>query len=468
MRWRAFSLVLCGAVILTGAPPRTRAADVEARTKIIGQVRPSYYDGSTEAPFWLYGDLGINRLRHGINGEGYFSLDENFGPNTGGGDFYTGVVRIPNAVTGLDMSLGRQFLSEGPRGSNNADSGRITYDASHAGVPVAVTVFGGQPTYFEPTYGSPSISQDEQMFGGRIMARGLTDTYANVGYLQYIRDGNVLSQDVLTNIGHTFRGLPGQPMTYGYFSYDAGNNNIDMVRGGMSIFLLPPRLYYNVESTYYDPSRTGKHILANPNLRVDPLFDVFSVSDEFQAKNSLRYVFTKAFAVFANLGYQRYQNTQYDQTLQTAAHGVYTNGYLSGAGLHWLPGGDGLESVRLEYYGANSRGGNLNGGRFYYDNWVYERIYFHAKVDVGYYEKITNQSGTVVATLLGLGYDVAPGLYCETYMEANHSPRFDADIRFGLNVVYNWAHRFKQHAAPPTNNGAIGTVPGASGTSGGA
>ena len=135
--------------------------------------------------------------------------------------------------------------------------------------------------------------------------------------------------------------------------------------------------------------------------------------------------------------------------------------------MHWLPGGDGLESVRLEYYGANGRGGDLNGGRFYYDNWVYERIYFHVKVDVGYYQKITNQSGTVVATLLGLGYDVAPGLYCETYMEANHSPRFDADIRFGLNVVYNWAHRFEQRSAPATG-AAPGSGPGAPGTSGGA
>jgi hypothetical protein len=432
---------------------QARAADVEAHEKLVGQVRDSYQTGDAEAPFWIYSDLGLNRLRHGINFETFFSLDENFGPNDGGADFFAGVLHAPTAIPMLEMSLGRQFLSEGPRGANLADAGRVTFDPSTAGVPVAFSVYGGAPRYFEPTFSSPSISQDEQMYGARMIAKGLRDGYANVGYLQYIREGNTLSQLLQVNAGKSLPDLPGTPNLYGYFAYDAGDGNVEQATAGAQAFLGTPRLQGNLEATYYDPAGTGKLVLANPNLREDPLFNVFSVSDEKRFKSTLRYIVAANLTTYANFGYQRYQNSV------VTPDGTFVSGYLGGAGLNWLPGGDGLEAVRLEYYVANSRAGNLNGGRFYYDNWVYDRIHFRTKVDVAYYEKITNQKETAVATLVGLGYDLLPGLYCETYMEANHNERFDADIRLGVTVIYDWSHRFGQQSAPPSAQAAAPAAP---------
>jgi hypothetical protein len=107
----------------------------------------------------------------------------------------------------------------------------------------------------------------------------------------------------------------------------------------------------------------------------------------------------------------------------------------------WLPGGDGLELVRAEYYLVDSRGGNVNGGRLYYENRVYERIVLRSKVDVSYFQKASNQDDIAVSGRLGLGYVLAPGLLAEASIEANHNPRFDDEVRFGFFLTYNLRYR---------------------------
>lgn len=441
MRRGAAILAMCGAWLALHAPGVALATDVQATVKVPGQVRDGFYSGDTEAPFWLYTDLGINRIRHGINAETYFSLNDDLATGRGGGDFYAGVLRMPDAIPWTDLSLGRQFLSEGPRGGNVADAGRVTLDV---GWPVALSAWGGQPRYFEPTFSSPSISQDEQMFGARLLATGMTRGYLNVGYLQHIRQGQTLSELVTLNAGRHFQGLPGKPNVYGYFAYDADNANVHMAQLGTQSTLLPARLFGSLDASYYDPQGTRSVFRFNPNLAEDPLFQALSISDQLRFRGTLRYLFSDSLSAYANLGYQRYE----------AGDGVESNGYLGGAGLRWLPGGDGLEAVRAEYYTGDSIGGILNGVRLYYDSWVYDRIHFRTKVDVAYYEKITNQQDTAVATLMGLGYDVLPGLYCEIYLEGNRNERFDADMRFGLYIVYNWTHRFGQQSAPSSTAAA--------------
>jgi hypothetical protein len=440
MRRRFVALLACLTALSLPAP-RAAAVDLQATVKVPGQVRDGYFGGDTEAPFWLYTDLGVNRIRHGINAETYFSLNDDFATERGGGDFYAGVLRIPNAIPYTSASLGRQFLGEGPRGGNLADAGRVTLDT---GGPVALSVWGGQPEYFEPTFSSPSISQDEQMFGARVIATGLTSSHLNVGYLQHIRDGRTLSELVSLNAGRRFADLAGRPNVYGHFAYDADNANVHMAQLGTQATLMPARLLGSLEAAYYDPQGTRSLFRADPNLAEDPLFQALSFSNQLRFRGTLRYLFSDDLSAYTNLGYQRYE----------VSDSVYSDGYLGGAGLRWLPGGDGLESVRVEYYVADSRGGNLNGVRLYYDNWVYDRIHFRTKVDVAYYEKITNQQDTAVATLMGLGYDLLPGLYCEVYLEGNRNERFDADMRFGLNIVYNWTHRFGQQSSPPATAAA--------------
>jgi len=446
--WRWRTIVLAWGA-LTALHARAFAADLQATVKVPAQVRDGYYTDEAEAPIYIYTDLGLNRLRHGLNFETYFRLYENFGPNEGDAQFYSGVLRLPYGIPYTNASLGRQFLSEGPRGANLADSGRLTFDTS--ALPVSLTAFGGAPRYFEPTFSSPSISQDEQMFGARMNLTNVTRGYANLGYLQYIRDGETLSELVQLNAGRSYPDAPLRPNVYGYVSYDADNANLYMAQLGTQLALVPQKLLGSFDAGYYDPQGTGTRYRLDPNLAQDPLFQQLSISDELRFRGSLRYLLSKSVSAFANLGYMRYE----------VSEGVQDNGYLGGAGLHWLPGGDGLESVRLEYYTADSRGGILNGARFYYDNWVYDRIHFRTKVDVAYYEKITNQEATAVATLLGLGYDLLPGLYCEAYMEGNRNERFDADIRFGLWIVYDWSHRFGQKSAPGAASAASTGEPAA-------
>lgn len=416
-----------------------RGADVYANLKVPAQVREGYQSHDTEAPVLLYSDLGIGNLGHGMNAETYWRVDGDLANSDSDADFYSGVLRAPGVIPYVsDLSLGRQFLSEGPRGGFVADAGRATVDF---GGPVALSVFGGEPRYFERTTSDADISHDEQMFGARVNVMRLSRGYINAGFLQHLRDGDTLSQLVTLNAGRNYPSLPGMPKFYGSLSYDAEQQQVNRGQLGTQAVLLQPRLLGNFEFTYYKPDKHSERLMRNADRREDTIFDVISSSDQLQAAGTLHYILTPSLSTFANLGYQRYDNSD----------GVHTDGYVGGAGVHWLPEGDGLESVRLEYYVADSRGGTLNGGRLYYDNRVYDRIHFRTKVDVAYYEKITNENDVAVATLLGIGYDVLPGLYCETYLEGNHNERFDADMRLGLYFVYDWFKRTTQQSAPATS-----------------
>ena len=430
----AIGALLAGVVVATEVP----AADLSANIKVPGQVREGYQSHDTEAPFLIYNDLGVSGLPGGINAESYWRAYQDLAGSNGGADFYSGVLRAPGAIPYVsDLSLGRQFLSEGPRGGFLADAGRATVDF---GGPVAVSVFGGAPRYFENSTEQAEISNDEQMFGARVNLMRLTRGYLNAGFLQHMRDGHTLSQLVTLNGGRSYPSLPGMPMFYGSVAYDAEQELVNRAQFGTRAVLLRPGLLGNFDFNYYKPDDHAERLMRDADQREDTIFDVFSTSEQLQFAGTLHYALSQSVSTFANLGYQRYDNSD----------GVATNGYVGGAGIHWLPEGDGLESVRLEYYVADSRGGTMNGARLYYDNRVYDRIHFRTKVDVAYYEKITNEDDTAVATLLGIGYDVLPGLYCETYLEGNHNERFDADMRFGLYVVYDWFKRTTQQSAPAT------------------
>ena len=73
-----------------------------------------------------------------------------------------------------------------------------------------------------------------------------------------------------------------------------------------------------------------------------------------------------------------------------------------------------------------------------YQNDVYERLSFRVKFGFDYYEKISNETDTAISSLVGLGYDILPNLFCEVNIEANSNQRFDEDVRFGFQVAYNF------------------------------
>ena len=197
------------------------------------------------------------------------------------------------------------------------------------------------------------------------------------------------------------------------------------------VFLSQPRLLLNLESSYYKPQDNGKRLISNIRQREDPIFQLFSVSHELQFRGGLRYTLTRALSTYASYSYQRYEKQA----------NIFETGNLGNVGLSWQPGGDGLELVGLEYYVVDSGGGNVNGGRASYENRVYYRIRFRSQIDVAYVEKESNQNSTAVASLLGIGYVIVPGLFCEVYMEANRNQHFNDDFRFGFTVTYNGRYR---------------------------
>ena len=408
------------------------AAEVRGDMSLLGQVRQGDQSRETETPTDLYGNfIGSN---HGADFETYFRLERDFGLGHTQTDFYAGALHLPSTNPGIDVTLGRQFLTLGPGGAFVADAGKIRVDP--VGAPVGFTVFGGQPRYFEPTYSSESLSQDEQIFGGEVHTTHLKDGRLSLGYFEQDRNGHALRQLAMATGSQSFSQLPGFPHMYGSFALDSGKQNIDQGTAGLDVFVSQPRLSLNFESTYYKPQDQGEHVIANQNLREDPIFELFSISDMLQFRGGLRYMLSRSVSAFGDYSYQRYE----------AQEGHMVNGHVGSAGVLWLPGGDGLEVVRIEYYLFDSNGGNVNGGKIYYENRVYDRILFHTKIDVGSYTKVTNEHDTAVTGLLGVGYVVLPGLVWEVDFEGNRNKRFDYDYRFDFLITYHFDYRSNKPA----------------------
>ncbi|MDX2171267.1 MAG: hypothetical protein SF182_29630 [Deltaproteobacteria bacterium] len=431
-RYRIAAL-LC-ALGLLRAPAPARAIDLRFEPSILGQVRDGdgYFPGPTEVPVELYGDFGLSGLPHGTVLDTYFRLQDDFAnANNTETDFFAGAIRVPSAPGNLDVALGRQIVAESPVGMWDADSGQVRVGLGDS--PFSLTAFGGQAQYWEPIFGPPAYSEDEQIFGGSVRVASYTGGALALGYLQQNRAGSALMQQVTLSGTRTFAQAPGAPSLYGNFAFDADHANIDQVRLGVQSAVWLPELLVNFESGYYKPQDNGDTVVQDLNRREDPIFQLFSISDLLQFRGGTRYALTRTVSTYADLSYQRYERTKDN----------YVNGYVWSTGVLYLPGGDGLEVVRAEYYGYDSAGGTVNGAKLVYENRVYEDILFRAMCNVGAYAKATNQSGTAVGSLIGVGYMFLPGLVGEVNFEANRNQFYPEDFRFGFFISYSADYGFR-------------------------
>ena len=413
------------AVALLAALP-ARGAEIRSTLQAIGQVREGDQSRQQEAPVDLYSNIG-GTLHYGSSFDTYSRLEQDLSRNESATQLLQGSLRIP--FRGVDATAGRLFISEVPGGTYITDGARVRLNT---GGPLVVSAFGGEPQYFEPTYSSPSLSQNERIFGGSVRTANWKGGSLSLGYLQLYRRGEELRQLVSATGGRAFSSVPGQPSLYGMMAYDADHQNIDNGRAGMNVFLSQPRLMLNVESNYYKPQDAGTDKVAPLNRREDSVFQTFSVSDLLQFRGGLRYMLTKTVSAFGDYSYQNYE----------ALSGNTQDGHVGGAGVLWLPGGDGLEVVRVEYYVTDAaKGGTVNGGKVYYENRVYDRILFRSHIDIAGYSLQSNQSDTAVNGLVGVGYQLRPGLVAETNLMGGRNERFDSDIRFGFFVTYNFGYR---------------------------
>src|SRR4029450_1918212 len=194
-RCRIAALLCILAPILT--PARATAIDLRIEPSILGQVRDGdgYFPGSTEVPVELYGDFGLSGMPHGTTFDTYFRLEDDLANvDDSETDFFTGVIRVPSAPGGLDLQLGRQIVAESPVGLWDADSGQVR--VGFGKTPLSLTVFGGQPRHWGAIFSSPSLSQDEQIFGGSVRLTSYRGGALALGYLQQNRQGTELMQQV--------------------------------------------------------------------------------------------------------------------------------------------------------------------------------------------------------------------------------------------------------------------------------
>ncbi|GIW44494.1 MAG: hypothetical protein KatS3mg077_1776 [Candidatus Binatia bacterium] len=408
---------------LWGLP--ARAADLAGGVLLHGQVREGDRADSTEAPTNAYGVILAPNLHHGVGGETYFRLDRDWSRADGASDFYLGFARVP--FRGLELSLGRQLLDEVPGALYVADAGRLRVDR---GGPLSFSLFGGQPRYFEPLRGPEIVSQDEQIFGGSTRLRWLPLGQMVLTFAQLQREQRRVNQLVGATWGRNFLNLPWRPQMYALATYDTAERNLQQATGGGG-FALHPRVFARVEASYYKPSARSGTTLAGLDRFVDPLFSVFSVASMRQARGGLQFQWRPT--VYGSLDYAF-------QTFEESP-GKTVDGNRGSVGVTWLPEGDGLEWVRAEVAITDSRGGDLYALRGYYENRVYQRILFRTKIEVAGFDKVTNESDTVVSGRMGVGYEFVRGLLVEVNFEGNRSPRFDQEFRLGFFVTYNAQYR---------------------------
>jgi len=412
--------------------PQARAQEAEGALRWLGQVRKGEVEHETESPNLWDGDLGVVGLPYRTSMETFFRLGRDFSTDDGVSDFYAGFLHT-QPTANLDMTLGRQFINTGPGGVFVADAGKVRIDP---GWPVDFTLFGGAPRYFEPTYSSEILSQDEIIFGGNVTTTRLAGSRLSLGYLQLERDQKELRQLVTGTASRACKELPGSPNFYGSIGYDADRQNLDVATGGVDIFLGASRVGINLEGTYYQPQDEERNRpQADMNRREDPIFELFSISEMGQGRAGLRYPLTKTVSAFGDYSFQHYE-------LQD--EGEVQNAHVASAGLLWLPGGDGLEAVRVEYYVTKTEDDNVNGGKIYYENRLYKRLSFRSKLDVTHYEQVNNKSDTAVTGFLALGYELCRGLVWELNFEANHNESFDEEFRFGFLIRYDFRQRLRE------------------------
>lgn len=427
MKHRRFIAGMALLGVTLGASNRLSAFEISSDFDLLGQVRDGDQSRETEAPVDLYPQLGARGLWARTSIDTYARLERDLANDDGDTDFYAGYATIPGAITGVEATAGRQFISEGPGFVYIADAGKVRIDR---GWPVALTVYGGAPQYFEPTYGPSIISQSETLWGGNLRSRRWKGGQLGAGYQQWERRGRVLQQ-LLTATGT--QSLPQLPLPadfYGSIAYDANGNNLDFASAGTNLVVPGPRFLVNLEGTYYKPQNGNQTVTRDLNRREDTIFQAFSVSELGQFRTGLTIPLLRTLLARGRYSYQTYDSQS----------GNRENGNLGNVGLMWLPGGDGLETVGLEYYVADSGGGNVNGGSASYQNRVYERITFLVKFGVASYEKRSNEDGTAISSFTGLTYDFLPNLSCQVNFEANHNQRFNEDFRFGFFVTYNFRH----------------------------
>jgi hypothetical protein len=406
------------------------AQELRGNLSLLGQVREGDQTRETEAPNDIYGDLTLGRLHHGSRFDTFFRLERDFGIEDGASDFYAGFVQVPGAIPGVEMTLGRQFVSEGPSGAFVADAGKVRIDP---GWPVSFTLFGGAPRYFEPTFSTEILSDDETIWGGSIRTACILGTQLSAGYFGHERADHVLRQLMTGTAQRSFPELPGLPTLYGSIAYDPDHQNLDLGTAGVDFFLTQPRLRLNFEGTYYKPQdHEHDRPLPDSDLREDAIFELFSTGELAQWRAGITYPLGSSIWAVADYSFQHYDQQEGDQL---------ENSHLASGGLVWLPGGDGLEVVRLDYYVIDSDTGNVNGGKAYYESRVYEQLVFRTKFDVSGYDSDTNREDVALSGFLGIGYVILPGLVCELNFEGNQNNRFDEDFRFGFLIDYNFRYR---------------------------
>lgn len=399
---------------------------------LLGQVREGDQSRDKEAPVDFYGNARVSELWAGSSVNTYFRVEQDFARSDTETDFYTGYIDVPGAVPGLQMVGGRQFLNESPAGVMVADAGRLHLDP---GWPASFTIFGGKPRYFDPDFSDDNdLSDDELVWGGSMRTRRILGAELAFGYQQLERRDRVLQQLVSGTISRPFTGLPGAPRLYGSLVYDADAQNLDLGTAGVDLLLGRTGLQLNAEGSYYKPQdHENDEPTFDRDRSEDPIFELFANSEMAQWRGGLRYALSAATATFCDYSFQHYDQIKNDQT---------QNSHVASAGLLWLPGGDGLELVRLEYYILETEDDRAIGGKAFYESRVYERLLFRAKLDVTGYDTAGNQGDIAVSSLLGIGYALARDLSIEINVEANHNDRFDEDFRFGFFIDYNFRQDF--------------------------
>ena len=210
---------------------------------------------------------------------------------------------------------------------------------------------------------------------------------------------------------------------YSLVEIDVGEGNLGLLTTGVGI-TLTKALYLNLEYDNYNLDDDRQE------FRLDPIYDIFSISRLNQAKVGVTFIPTCFLEVKASYAYSHYN----------VLDDIDTNGNIARLGFSWDFWRDiGLTAYNGFYFIDGRSDDNAFGLNFNLNEQIYDGLDLQFAFAYANYEKITNQSGNALSYIMGFEYLIIKNLVLRADVELNTNPDFNHDTRVDLGLSYNFA-----------------------------
>lgn len=324
--WRRF--FFCTTVVLLAIGPVANAlgASVSGRASTVLE----WYDdpeGDTATPIYQYLQLNALGLAdQGWDFRGYGRLATDLADEVDADSrLYYAYVQKKGLAKGLDVKLGRQFLST-TAGASLLDGLHLAYTLPFAeDNDLTLTLFGGGDVSYYSNYNAEDL-----IVGGQLQGRFFDSFAAGFSYLQRWGDGDLANELFGFDLDYDYNGLLN---LYSEIQFDYLSNSVSYFLAGAN--------YHRAENW----SLRTEYLYSLPVFSSTSIFSVFAVSEYEELMVELNYRIARGLRAFGRLSYEMYPDFDDEMVIEAGVEKIRTeriSGYLAGV---WREAGDGGQDL---------------------------------------------------------------------------------------------------------------------------